>query len=332
MMLAGAALAAISVALPPQAMGSDLAVLGLGALSAAIGTILLCMRSDPPEWVLGLAAATGTVMITVATHEGGRVGTGTVDNVMLYIWICLLAFNFLNLAHALFQLTLVGVCYALLLSGEPVGEAATRWVISLSSLLVAGLLIHKLRSSRSQLVDELSERARHDGLTGLLNRAALEERAILELGRARRHHSELSLIVLDIDHFKVVNDSQGHPAGDEILRRIATCLREETREVDAVARLGGDEFGALLPGADENDALRVAERLVDHPLSGGAGDAEITLSVGVAQVMSPGDSFETLWRRADEAMYEAKRGGGGGVRSFVNAATTQEETALDVLA
>src|SRR5687768_5485859 len=123
MMLAGAGIAGISVALPPEAAGSDFAVLTLGALCAAIGILLLVMEDGPPEWVLGLAAATGTVIIPVATYEGGRVGTGTVDNVMLYIWICLLAFNFLNLWHALAQLTLVGVCYAFLLKHEPLDEA-----------------------------------------------------------------------------------------------------------------------------------------------------------------------------------------------------------------
>jgi len=331
MMQAGAALAAISVALPPDAAGSDVAVLALGALSAVIGTVLLAMRNAPPEWVLGFAAATGTVIIAVATYEGGRAGTGTVDNVMLYIWICLLAFNFLSLWHALAQLALVGACYAFLLKGEPLDEAATRWIISISSLLVAGLLVHKLQASRSQLFDELSERARHDGLTGLLNRAALEERAVLELGRARASQSALSLIMLDIDHFKGLNDSQGHPAGDEVLRSIASCLREETREVDAVARLGGDEFGALLPGATQTDALRVAERLVRHTTSGTAGGAGITISVGVAQALSPEDSFESLWARADEAMYKAKRSGGGGVRSNAHSVPRLEEPTLDVL-
>jgi diguanylate cyclase (GGDEF)-like protein len=179
---------------------------------------------------------------------------------------------------------------------------------------VAGLLVYRLRSSRAQLVEELSERARHDGLTGLLNRGALEERVRLELANARRSGSPLSLIVLDIDQFKVLNDTKGHPAGDEVLRTIAACLRQETRVIDAVARLGGDEFGALLPGAEEEDAVRVAERLVDHTLATGS-DGQVTLSVGVAQVGSRQDSFETLWQAADAAMYEAKRGGGGSVRT-----------------
>ncbi len=315
MMVAGAALAAFSVALPPAAMGSDAVVLGLGAVCGAIGAALLLLRTPAPDWLLGFAAAAGTVMITIATHEGGRVGTGTVDNVMLYIWICLLAFNYLSFPHALAQLALVGLCYGLLLNGEPLDEALTRWVISLSSLLVAGLLVYNLRSSRAQVVAELSERARNDALTGLLNRVALEERASLELTRARRHESPLSLIVLDIDRFKALNDSRGHPVGDEVLRTIASSLRRETREVDAVARLGGDEFAALLPGATGEDAAMVAGRLVGSLKTDAATGLNITLSVGVAEMSSRVETFETLWKAADEAMYEAKRAGGEAVRS-----------------
>ncbi len=325
MMLVGAALAAISVALPPIAMGAEYAVVALGALSALVGAVLLSMKNPPPEWVLGVTAALGTLMITVATYEGGRIGAGTVDNVMLYIWICLLAFNFLSLWHALGQLLLVGLCYGFLLSGEPTGEAAIRWVVSFGSLLVAGVIVHRLQTSRAKLFADLSERARRDGLTGLLNRSALEERVVLELTRAKKNLTPLSLIVIDIDQFKGLNDSQGHPVGDEVLKSIAACLNKETREIDAVARLGGDEFGALLPGAGEIDALRVADRLVECQRVSDRKDA-ITFSVGVAQAAIPEDTFEGLWNRADKAMYEAKRAGGGTVRSALRSSLASGAT------
>ena len=92
-------------------------------------------------------------------------------------------------------------------------------------------------------------RPRTDGLTGLLNRTSLEERAELELARGRRHGTPVSLIVVDMDGFKAFNDTRGHPAGDELLRAVADGLQRETRQVDALSRPGGDEFAVLLPGA-----------------------------------------------------------------------------------
>jgi diguanylate cyclase (GGDEF)-like protein len=324
MMLVGAALGLVSVMLPPRATGSDVIVLGAAAIAAALGIAMLRSRLALPEWVLGTAIATGTVLITLATYEGGTLNAGTDDNEMLYVWICLLAFNFLSFRHALAQLGLIAIAYGLLLTDTPLGEAATRWVISITTLLVAGVVIHSLRSSRQQLVSELSEQARTDGLTGLLNRTSLEERADLELARGRRDGTPLSLIVLDVDGFKDFNDSRGHPAGDELLRAVADGLRRETRHVDALARLGGDEFAVLLPGASLGDAELVAHRLC--MIGSTLARPRATLSVGVAE-SSAEDEFETLWHAADGAMYDAKRAGGDSVRTTSSIA---EEAARDL--
>ena len=292
MMLAGGVLGAVSVALPPRASGSDAIVLILVAMGAVLGVVLLRSRSGLPEWLLGLAIATGTALITLATLEGGAANTGTDDNEMLYVWICLLAFNFLSFRHALGQLALVAAAYALLLTDTPLGEAATRWLISIATLLVAGMLVHHLRSSRDRLVAELSERATTDSLTGLLNRAALEERAVLELARVRRDGAPLSLMLLDVDNLKSVNDTSGHPAGDALLREIAAGLREHTRQIDALARVGGDEFAVLLPGASGEDGVAVARRLARVESEAGA-----TVSIGIATTTTGRETFETLLAR-----------------------------------
>ena len=311
MMLAGAALGAVSVALPPRAGGSDAIILVLVAIAAVFGVVLARSRQGLPEWLFGVAIATGTALVTYATYEGG-LRTGTDDNEMLYVWICLLAFNFLSFRHALVQLAIVAVAYGVLLTAEPAGQAVTRWLISITTLVIAGILVYRLRASRDRLVAELTERATTDNLTGLLNRGALEERAMLELSRARRDGSPVSLIVLDIDGFKAFNDSLGHPAGDELLRAVADGLRLQTRQVDALARLGGDEFGVLLPGAAVGDAVVVADRLRDAArIDGGAW---ATLSLGVAEG-DGSEAFEELWHQADAAMYDAKRAGGDAVRT-----------------
>ena len=209
-------------------------------------------------------------------------------------------------------LGLVVIVGAILLALEPLfGGAAIRLLIAILTLTAAGLLVHRLGSGRDRLVAELSERAMTDGLTGLLNRAALEERAIIELARARRDGTPVSLVVLDVDGFKLFNDARGHPAGDELLRAVADGLRRETRQTDVLARLGGDEFGVLLPGAGEDDAALVAYRL--RQIGATRAKPGSTLSVGLASSEFDTD-FEGLWHAADAAMYAAKRAGGDAVR------------------
>ncbi len=318
-MLAGGALALISVALPSNTAGSDTLVIALGLAALVLGVSVLMSKSELPAAAIGLLVALGTVLITLATHEGAAVGGGAADNEMLYIWVCLLAFNFLSLRHALAQLGLVGVGYAWLLADVPGDEALTRWVVTMSTLLVVGILVIGLQRHRDRLIEDLSREARHDALTGVLNRIALEDRAVLELARARRYGTPLSLIVLDMDGFKRLNDTMGHPAGDAALRRIAGELDRTTRQVDAVARLGGDEFAALLPGADGADAFAVAERLRSAL---GHGPVRLPLSVGVAAGPPPDGTFTTLWHSADAAMYEAKRAGGDAVRVVTAPHTT----------
>lgn len=311
MMIAGGMLATVTVILPPRAAGSDALILGLAMGLVSLGVMLLGLRRAS-EVGLGIALAIGTVAITLATREGGLVGTGTNDNEMLYVWICLFAFNFLSMPHAFAQLALIGASYAWLLSGVPLDEGASRWLVSLSTLLVAGLLVAHLRRSRNRLVDELTHRARVDGLTGALNRRSFEERAEAELARAQADGTPVSLVIIDVDGFKRLNDEHGHPTGDAILRRIANRLELETRQTDAIARPGGDEFAVLLPGAASAAALAVAERL----LSAGVSDDEpgVTLSIGVATGPPDDGSFGSLWEQADAAMYEAKRAGGNAAR------------------
>jgi diguanylate cyclase (GGDEF)-like protein len=313
MMVAGGALAGVTVALPPAATGSDAAVLAVGAVAAAIGGVLLGVRRDVSEAVLGAVVAFSTGLITIASIEGGAAGTGTADNEMLYVWICLVSFYFLGLRHALLQLGVVGLAYAAVLSSMGVGfdDAATRWVVTLSTLLVAGLLIARLRTSLERTHGELADWARLDSLTGLLNRRALTERATVEFARSRREGGPVAMLVADIDGFKALNDAHGHPAGDELLNGVALALTTETRDLDAVARLGGDEFAVLLPGASLEESSSVAERVRGAiELSSHRAGLPITLSVGVAVAPPAGHSLDALWAAADRAMYVAKRGGG----------------------
>jgi diguanylate cyclase (GGDEF)-like protein/PAS domain S-box-containing protein len=159
----------------------------------------------------------------------------------------------------------------------------------------------------------LLELATTDGLTGLANRRHFMERGNAELGRARRTGQQVSCIMLDVDHFKKVNDTYGHEAGDLVLKTIARTAREILRSIDVLGRLGGEEFAAVLPETGLEAALLVAERLREAVAGMGLAcegrPLAVTMSLGVAQVLSTEESLDGLLKRADEALYEAKQTG-----------------------
>ena len=157
---------------------------------------------------------------------------------------------------------------------------------------------------------ELQWLVMHDPLTGLFNRRSLDEHAAREIAHCRRHGVPLSAIVFDIDHFKRINDTRGHLAGDEVIRAVARRVAMELRASDIAFRLGGEEFLLLLPSTAANGAATLAERLraglASTPLE--ALGAPVTASFGVAE-LGPGETWNDALRRADQAMYRAKREG-----------------------
>jgi diguanylate cyclase (GGDEF)-like protein len=161
-------------------------------------------------------------------------------------------------------------------------------------------------------VDRLMASATTDPLTELANRRHFDERVVLEVKRAQRYGSSLSLLLIDVDRLKQINDQHGHEAGDAALRRVAAALSASCRATDLVARWGGDEFTVLAPGTDADEALRLAGR-IREALRRGHGAFEsspTTVSVGVAHVARAGtDTPEGLCAAADSALYEAKTGG-----------------------
>ncbi|MDV3252507.1 sensor domain-containing diguanylate cyclase [Devosia sp. BK] len=160
---------------------------------------------------------------------------------------------------------------------------------------------------------ELRRLASTDGLTGLSTRRAFKEEAERFVELARRHRSTLSAISFDIDHFKTINDTYGHAAGDMVLKAISEVAAATPRQSDIVGRLGGEEFALVLPGADINSALAVAEKLrlavsaLQFP--GSQPPFQVTASFGVAALDPGRDDLESLLIKADEALYDAKRNG-----------------------
>jgi diguanylate cyclase (GGDEF)-like protein len=170
---------------------------------------------------------------------------------------------------------------------------------------------------------QLAAAARTDPKTGLLNAAAWQREADAEVARALRTGATLALLLVDVDHFKRVNDSHGHLIGDEVLRALAAELRQQVRESDVVGRFGGEEFTVLLPRTDAAGAYGIAERLRTSAgrLSVATADASIgvTVSIGVAVLGQHGGDLFELLAAADVALYKAKDAGRDQVRVFAHA-------------
>ena len=164
---------------------------------------------------------------------------------------------------------------------------------------------------QAQEIDTARLEARTDGLTGVANRKAFDEKLHLSVGAYHRKATPFVLVLIDVDHFKRINDSHGHQAGDRVLEMLGEAMREVVREGDFVARLGGDEFGVILPHTEMEVGYDVTERLhvkvseeTSHMSSSG-NQISVGLSIGVASVRD-NDTPESIYQRADDAMYRSK--------------------------
>jgi len=159
-------------------------------------------------------------------------------------------------------------------------------------------------------LDSCEEEAFTDHLTGLANRRRFERQLEREVSRTLRYGHPFSLLMIDIDHFKLINDTHGHEAGDQVLKLLARCLQEGTRGIDLAARIGGEEFGVILTETELAGGLELAERLrlaikaMEVPKVG-----VVTASLGVAECPSAAQTARELLASADDALYEAKRQG-----------------------
>jgi diguanylate cyclase (GGDEF)-like protein len=184
--------------------------------------------------------------------------------------------------------------------------------LSLGLAVVGAIALSGLRSSERELGEALTrerERAERDGLTALLNARAFTERLELELERTRRYGGGLSLLYLDLDNFKHVNDTYGHLAGDEVLRRVANAIATTVRQVDLAARLGGDEFVVLMPSTTAVVAGSAADRVHEAVTVALSQTDGVSASTGLVSCGTLPKTAQTLITRADQAMYDAKRQG-----------------------
>ena len=171
-----------------------------------------------------------------------------------------------------------------------------------------------LAIENARLFAKLEELSTHDELTGLPNRRSFKERLAREMADSKRYGHPLSVMVIDVDHFKKLNDREGHPAGDAALIEVSRVLKSSLREVDMVARYGGEEFVVVLSRTAETDATKVGEKLregvaaIDLPSAAGQPLGYLSVSIGVAQ-LEDGEDADSIVQRADRAVYVAKKEG-----------------------
>jgi len=237
---------------------------------------------------------------------------------------------YLTLPPKLWQSMVPGVlgaaCYLAVLAlgtNAPAGHVANT-IISFALANGFGFFFAKLfgeaRRGEFLALAELRRRAETDSLTGICNRRRLLELAHREFGAAKRYGHPCAVLMLDIDHFKQVNDRHGHAVGDAILVELARRCEDALREVDLFGRMGGEEFVMVMPHCGRQQAVAAAERLrrtvAERPFAGPASALGVTVSIGVAEVAPETASLDTLLQAADQALYEAKAEGRNRVCAF----------------
>jgi diguanylate cyclase (GGDEF)-like protein len=281
------------------------------ALAAAVFDYadLRIARMGRPEWGLFAAYMCSQVIIGAACALTGEVGVPTLC--WLTLPIITLAARFSMRGIALGVGFALGVLLVVTFGTDP------RAVLDYPPLVIApaALMIGVAMFQTSFMRSDIKQRAEAmiDPLTGLLNRKALDRRAEELAQQAAVTALPVAVVVGDVDHFKVVNDTRGHARGDEVLKAVAQQLRETLRAFDLVYRIGGEEFLVLLPGADEARAVTLAEELREAIER----ETEVTMSFGVAASHGADFDYGAVFAAADKALYDAKAGGRNRVESAV---------------
>lgn len=209
----------------------------------------------------------------------------------------------------------IRVLRAIVEPGSVAAQMATDSLMNVRAAMIYVTLVLSLHATLmvlvvARLVGELQRLSRHDGLTGLLNRRAMEEMLEAQIQRSRSGAGSFVLMMIDLDHFKRINDQHGHPVGDRALKHVAELLSGAMPATASLARYGGEEFVVLFPGAGSMQAEQLAERLrnllATNPLTHESASIPMSMSVGVAQWRGAADELAQLLLRADAALFQAK--------------------------
>ena len=289
----GATLVLISLVVEHNPATRLALALAMLAIAYAVTTVLVLFPNLLPVPVFPFLTALGTLLISVLAYADGFAGS---TYSLLYVWVALYSFYFYSLRTALAETVWVSIAAAVELSVRGGAMAPfSIWMLTTGTSFIGGLAIR-------QLVTQVRRLADRDGLTGLYNRRRLDEELDRDLRRAERTGEPLSLLILDLDHFKQFNDISGHVNGDRLLKDVAARWSAELRSGDVLARFGGEEFVVLMPACPIERAVQVADRLraLTPQLQ--------TASAGAAH-WDGHENALSLIARADAALYTAKMTG-----------------------
>lgn len=265
--------------------------------------IVELLKIRPGEGISGKVLATGTPLIVSDIESDERIAQEKRPRYKTK--------SFISIPLKLNGRTIGVLNIADKITGEVFREEDLHLLISIGAY--ASVAIE--RSKFYHKTEELKKISITDSLTGLLNRRYFQERVSEEIERSRRHHLPLSLIMMDIDNFKSVNDTYGHPVGDEALKITARAIRNCVRTIDVAARYGGEEFTVILPQTAKSDATAIAERIcsevgrLDFPFEQAARKLTFSVSLGLATFPEDAESLDDLIRNTDIALYRAKAQG-----------------------
>ncbi|MHB8593956.1 MAG: GGDEF domain-containing protein [Acidimicrobiales bacterium] len=269
---------------------------GMAAFAALVATWTLWKGVDQPTWVNYILSVVALVAVSAAVLFANRSPVAFAVGGLFVLPTIFTASFYPSRVFIFYLFAQAGMSAAVLFTSGVAGAPAA-WVTLVGTTSTVGIVVHLLQQA-------LKLAATTDPLTGLTYRRALEPALGRELARCARLGHPLCLAVMDLDHFKNVNDEFGHQSGDRLLAEVSRAWCGELRATDVLARAGGDEFVLLLPSTDATQALEVLERLsraTSHPFS-----------AGIA-VATPGNTIEDVLHEADDACYQAKGTGGGQV-------------------
>jgi len=273
-------------------------------LAAGLGLVCLLIPGFLPSWILltlpvvGVGLTCAVLALLRAPDAGGE---------LMLVWPVLFAGYFLSTTAA------VSTAVAVVAMYTPVAVAfagSRAWLLCLTVAATSAitlLVVTSLRRRIAQVLTAVRTEARTDGLTGALNRRAFDEAIVVETLRSVRDLRPLALMIIDIDLFKRLNDTAGHQAGDEALRRLGELLRAQVRRTDILARYGGEEFGILLPDCSSGDADDLADRICTAVREESRSwPWPLTVSIGVTTTPPYEPDPAALLTAADGALYDAK--------------------------